>query len=113
MKDYGQNKISEAEMAAVSKLVSEKLESRDALLRVLERAEYAKRHRTPLVYETGYLELLGYGGAQYREDMANALGFVIALVLLAAPFFATEYSKGMMQCMAMRAFLIPRIRYRS
>jgi len=96
-KDYGQNKISEAEMAAVSKLVSEKLESRDALLRVLERAEYAKRHRTPLVYETGYLELLGYGGAQYREDMANALGFVIALVLLAAPFFATEYSKGMMQ----------------
>ncbi len=93
---YAQKESTEAEMAAVTKLVSEKLKPQHAFRLVLERAGYAKEHGTPLMYDTGFLELAGYGSAQYREDMSNAALLVVALILLAAPYFATEYSNGMM-----------------
>ena len=58
---YEEKKISEAEMAAVLRLASEKLEPKSAFERLLDRVDYAREHGTPLVYESGYLKLFGLG----------------------------------------------------
>lgn len=96
-RDYAEKKVSEAEMAAVAQLVSQKLEPREAFERLLEKAEYAKAHNLPLVYETGYLELFGYGVSGYQQDMQEALLLVSVLILLLAPYCAGEYAQGMMK----------------
>lgn len=96
-RDYGEKKISEAEMAAVTQLVSGKMEPRAAFERVLERAAYARSSHLPMIYETGYLELTGYGISGYRPDMQEALFLVTVMILLLAPYCAGEYSQGMMK----------------
>lgn len=94
---YEEKKISEAEMVAVTQLAAQKLEPRAAFERLLERTAYAKAHDLPLLYETGYLELFGYGASGYRQDMQEAMFLVSVLILLLAPYCAGEYSQGMMK----------------
>lgn len=94
---YEAKSISEAEMAAISQLVSQKLEPKSAFEHLTERAEYARSHHMPMVYESGYLELFGHGYCGYTEDMKNAGLFILVLVLFIAPYCAGEYSCGMMK----------------
>ena len=95
-KEYEEKKISETEMSAVTRLVEQKLERRAAFERLMEHVSYAEKQGCPLVYETGYLELFGYGREGYRQDVEEALLLVIMLVLMLAPYCAGEYSQRMM-----------------
>ena len=101
---YEEKKISEAEMAAVLRLASEKLEPKSAFERLLDRVDYAREHGTPLVYESGYLKLFGLGYSGYREDMEHTVFLVLVLALFTTPFCAGEYSRGLMNLISSQKY---------
>ncbi len=104
LEDYEEQRISEPELNALKRLVTEETQPKAAFERLLGKAEYARKLQVPLVYETGYLELSGLGMNGYQDDVLEAALFVTALILLITPYFAGEYSGGMMKLISTQYF---------
>ena len=96
--DFQSGKISENEKNAINNYVSSQLGSEHAFQKVLERIDYAVKHPDyPIIYETGYLELLGEGYTGYKTDFTLSLLLILTIIILFTPFTTSEYSSGMIQ----------------
>lgn len=94
---YQNGEITAEEAAAVNMLADKNLRSRNGFQRVIEQYQYAEENDVPMVYDTGYGNLFGFGTDGYKKDCSQALVMILFLVLLFAEYNCIEYETGMIR----------------
>lgn len=92
---YENEEISGEELNAVSNYVYKNTLSKSSFERVNQYYEYAREKDVAMVYDTGYLNLLGHGNGGKKEICIQILLILIFQVLLFANYFCIEYETGM------------------
>ncbi len=93
--------ITPVEMSNTDQMVQENMRPYPSFRRAMSRvehvkAEYERNGRVlPIVYEIGYLRLLGLSEREYEEDMIGALLLVLSMVGMMTGFYTMEYDTGM------------------
>ena len=93
---FSEGKISDQEMASVTKYYSDHVQGKVAFEMVLQQYEDRSHNSEyPMLYEKGYEELFAAGYTKYSTEMLIALILTIYILFMSSSFLCEEHQSGM------------------